>query len=206
MRVAVVGGTGPFGRALAVRLHAAGDEVVIGSRDAARARECAEPLGVEGAANAEAVQGADLVVLAMNADAALPTARGLAGAIGSTPVLCVAAELAFGPGGVRPSGDGRSLAERVAEQLEGPVVAGLHTIAAAHLGEDEPPDEDALVCGDDEAAKKLALAVAARAVAGRALDAGPLAGARTLEGLTAVIVNVNKRYRVKAGVRLTGLE
>ena len=69
----------------------------------------------------------------------------------------------------------------------------------------QPPDEDALVCGDDPRAKELALGFAAKLVAGRALDAGPLASARTLEGLTAVIVNLNRRYRAHAGIRVTGL-
>ena len=85
-----------------------------------------------------------------------------------------------------------------------PVVAGLHSIAASNLG-DEPPEEDALVCGDDPAAKELALELAARVVAGRALDAGPLASARTLEGLTAVIVNLNRRYKAHAGIAVTGI-
>jgi len=67
------------------------------------------------------------------------------------------------------------------------------------------PDEDAFVCGDDAEAKALALELAAKVVAGRALDAGPLASARALEGLTAVIVNLNKRYKGHAGVRITGL-
>ena len=70
---------------------------------------------------------------------------------------------------------------------------------------EEPPDEDAFVCGDDAEAKALALELAEQLTAGRALDAGPLASARALEGLTAVIVNLNKRYRVHAGIRVTGL-
>jgi hypothetical protein len=85
------------------------------------------------------------------------------------------------------------------------VVAGLHSLAAAELGGDEPPEQDALVCGDDADAKELALALAARVVSGRALDAGPLASARALEGMTAVIVNLNRRYRAHAGLRVTGL-
>jgi hypothetical protein len=84
------------------------------------------------------------------------------------------------------------------------VVAGLHSLAAATLS-DAPPDEDALVCGDDADAKVLALELAQRLVSGRAIDAGPLAGARALEGMTAVIVNVNKRYKAHAGIRITGL-
>src|SRR4029078_6114239 len=67
------------------------------------------------------------------------------------------------------------------------------------------PDEDAFVCGDDTAAKALALELAAKVVAGRALDAGPLASARALEAMTAVIVNLNKRYKGHAGIRVPGL-
>ena len=62
-----------------------------------------------------------------------------------------------------------------------------------------------LICGDDEPAKELALAFAGMIVAGRAFDAGPLASARALEGMTAVIVNLNRRYRAHAGVRIAGL-
>ena len=205
MRVAVVGGTGPFGTALAIRLREAGTAVVIGSRDHDRAASIAAELGVEGAANDQAVRAADLVVLAVKADAALDTARELRSAIGTTPVLSVASELRFTPSGVLPSPDAASLAERMQEELDGPVLAGLHSLAAASLGADESPDEDAFVCGDDPDAKSLALDLAGRVVSGRALDAGPLASARALEGLTAVIVNLNKRYRAHAGIRVTGI-
>jgi hypothetical protein len=205
VRVAVVGGTGPFGRALATRLEEVGIEVVIGSRDAERASAAAEELGVEGRANAEAVRDADLVVLATNADAAVETARSLRREIGETPVLCVASELRFTATGVLPSPGAASLAERVRAELDAPVVAGLHSLAASTLGKERPPDEDALVCGDDDEAKALALELAERITSGRAFDAGPLESARSLEGLTAVIVNLNKRYRGHAGIRVTGL-
>ena len=204
MKVAVVGGTGSFGRAVARRLIDAGFEVVIGSRDAERAREAASKLGAEGRANADAVRGADLVLLAVKAEAAVGTATELREAIGGTPVLSVAAELRFGPGGVKPTEEPTSVAQRIQDVLDGPVVAGLHSLAAASLS-DQPADEDALVCGDDASAKTLALELASRLVTGRAVDAGPLASARALEGMTAVIVNVNKRYKAHAGLRVTGL-
>jgi len=204
MRIAVVGGTGDFGLALAQRLVEAGEEVVVGSRDAERAQEKASGIGAAGAANSDAVRGADLVVLAVKADAALPTAQALAGAIGETPVLSVASELRFSKSGVRPTEDLRSIAERTQELLRGPVAAGLHSLAAATLAGGRA-DGDALVCGDDAEAKELALGVAAGIVTGRALDAGPLASARALEGMTAVIVNLNRRYKGHAGVRIVGL-
>jgi len=208
MKVAILGGTGSFGGALAARLVAAGGhEVVIGSRDAGRAEAAAADLGgsASGAVNEEAVRGVTLAVLAVKAEAALDTAREVAAALGDTPLLSVASALSFAKDGVRPDADVRSLAERIQAVVSGPVVAGLHSIAAASLGS-APPEEDALVCGDDADAKALALELAGVAVAGRALDAGPLANARTLEGLTAVIVNLNRRYKAHAGIRVTGLD
>src|ERR671923_123784 len=205
MRVAIVGGTGSFGRALAERVTAAGESVVIGSRDASRAKEIATVLGVEGATNEQAVGNADLVVLAVRSNAALETARELAPAIGETPLLSVASNLEFTDGGVLPGQYGDSLAEHIAEIVEAPVAAGLQTLAAVHLAGSEPPDEDVLVCGDASAAKDLSLDLGARLVKGRAIDAGPLANARALEGMTAVILNVNRRYKVHAGIKLVGL-
>jgi 8-hydroxy-5-deazaflavin:NADPH oxidoreductase len=210
MRVAILGGTGSFGRALAGRLVAlAADDVVIGSRDETRAQETAAELGggrVTGATNEHAVGGAELVVLAVKADSALATAQAVAGLLGSTPLLSVASAIEFHKGvGMFPDPAALSLAERVQAVVGAPVAAGLHSIAAANL-EAEQLDEDALICGDDARAKELAIQFAGRLVGGRALDAGPLASARALEGMTAVIVNLNRRYKAHAGVRITGVD
>ena len=205
MRVAVVGGTGPFGRAVAARLHESGLDVIVGSRDAERAAATALELDCVGETNGDACADADFIVLAVNAEGALDTARELREAIGETPVLCVASELRFSKQGVLPSLDALSLAERIQAELAGPVVAGLHSLAASSVAAESPPDEEAFVCGDDADAKALALDLAQRLTAGRALDAGPLASARALEGLTAVIVNLNRRYKGHAGIRVTGL-
>ena len=205
MNVAVVGGTGPFGSALARRLVEAGVEVTIGSRDADRATATAAEVGAaRGATNADAVAGADLVVLAVNASAALETAAELAEPIGETPVLSVASELHFTGGVAFPSESPLSLAARTQQLLRGPVVAGLHSVAAGPLAAGTV-EGDALVCGDDDAAKAWALELAAKVVTGRALDAGPLASSRALEDMCAVIVNLNRRYGGHGGLRIVGL-
>jgi 8-hydroxy-5-deazaflavin:NADPH oxidoreductase len=206
VRIAIVGGTGAFGRALAARLRDLGHDVAIGSREESRAQERAAVLGVRGGTNADVVRGADLVVLAVQSSAAIDTARELADAIGETPVLCVASDLRFTDAGVVPARSSGSVAEDVAALVRGPVVSGFQAIPAAHLAHPDPPDQDALVCGDDPDAKELVLEFAQHLVGGRALDAGPLANARALEGMTAVIIHVNRRYRAVAGLRLTGLK
>jgi len=111
-------------------------------------------------------------------------------------VLCVASELR--------SEESRSVAERVADVVGVPVLAGLHSLAARRLSA-EPPDEDAFVCGDDDDAKRLALELAQKLIAGRAVDAGPLRSARALEAMTGVLVGINRRYKAHAGLRVTGL-
>ena len=203
MKVAIVGGTGAFGRALATRLQEVGeDEVTVGSRDADRARAVAEELGVGGGRNEEVVRDADLVVIAVKSDATLETASELADAIGKTPVLCVASDLRFTDGGVLPGRHVGSLAEEVARIVRAPVASGMQSFAAANLAEGDPGD--ALICGDDNRAKELALELAGR-LSNRAVDVGPLGNSRALEGMTSVILNVNKRYKAHAGIRLTGI-
>ena len=203
MKVAIVGGTGTFGRALAQRLGEIGDdEVVIGSRDEERAEATAKELGVAGGLNEKVVGDVDLVVLAVKSNATLQTATELAAAIGTTPILCVASDLRFNDEGVLPGRHQGSLAEEVARIVRAPVASGLQSFAAANLLEGDPGD--ALVCGRDDRAKELALELAGR-ITSRAIDVGPLENSRALEGMTAVILNVNKRYRAHAGIRLTGL-
>ena len=108
MKVAIIGGTGSFGQALAVRLVALGeDDVVIGSRDGDRAQAAAAELGgvrITGTTNELAVAGVDLAVLAVKADAALDTARGVAARLGTTPLLSVASAIEFRKGvGMAPT-------------------------------------------------------------------------------------------------------
>jgi hypothetical protein len=203
MKVAVLGGTGKFGHALATRLVEAGEEVILGSRDGERAREAAAELGARGEKNEVAAGAAELVVLAVPAEVAVTTARELR-AVLAVPLLSVAAEIEFAEGIARPSGRSDSIAERVSETVDVPVVAGLHTLAARRLAASRP-EEDAFVCGDDPEAKALVLDLAERIVSGRALDAGPLATARALEAMTAVLLNLNRGYKTHTGLSVTGL-
>jgi len=203
VKVAIVGGTGAFGRALATRLAEIGrDDVVVGSRDPERGRSTAEELGVAGGRNQEVVRDVDLVVLAVKSNATLETAAELADAIGKTPVLCVASDLRFTEAGVLPGRHQGSLAEEVARLVRGPVVSGFQSFAAANVVQGDPGD--ALICGEDSDAKTLALELAEH-LGARGIDAGPLANSRALEGMTSVILNVNRRYKAHAGIRLTGL-
>ena len=203
MKVAIVGGTGAFGRALAKRLAEIGsDDVAFGSREAERARSTAEELGVAGGRNHDVVRDADLVVLAVKSNATLETATELADAIGKTPLLCVASDLRFTDAGVLPGRHQGSLAEEVARIVRGPVASGFQSFAAANVVAGDPGD--ALICGEDSDAKRLALELAQH-LGARGIDAGPLANSRALEGMTSVILNVNKRYKAHAGIKLTGL-
>ena len=203
MKVAIIGGTGAFGRALTKRLAEVGrDDVVVGSRDADRARASAEELGVSGGRNADVVQDVDLVVLAVKSNATLETAMELADAIGKTPLLCVARDLRFSDDGVLPGRHQGSLAEEVARIVRGPVASGFQSFAAANVLEGDPGD--ALICGENSDAKTLALELAEH-LGARGIDAGPLANSRALEGMTSVILNVNKLYKAHAGIKLTGL-
>jgi NADPH-dependent F420 reductase len=203
VRVAIVGGTGAFGRALARRLAEIGrDEIVVGSRDADRAAAAAAELGVEGGRNQDAVRNADLVVLAVKSNATLEAAAELADAIGKTPVLSVASDLRFSKDGVLPGRHQGSLAEEVARIVRAPVASGFQSFAAANLFDGDPGD--ALICGEDSEAKTLALELAEH-LGARGIDVGPLANSRALEGMTSVILNVNERYHAHAGIRLTGL-
>ena len=86
------------------------------------------------------------------------------------------------------------------------MVAGFHTVSAKALARVEDPlDEDVILCGDDEEAKAAVAGLAERIVEGRAVDAGRLEVARWLEPLTAVLLNVNRRYKASSGIRVTGI-
>lgn len=198
MRVGIVGGSGDFGRGLARRLEALGEEVLLGSRNP---RE-------DLVSNEAACEGADLVFLSVLPEGVEATARDLATRLAGKIVVSVASPVVFRDGNPAADPGELSLAERAARAAPGAVVvAGFHTVSAKTLATPGMPlDEDVLLAGDDRDAKAIVAALAERVVTGRAVDAGRLEVARWIEPLTAVLMNVNRRYKARSGVRITGLD
>ena len=215
-RIAVVGGTGPQGKGLAYRWVRHGHVVVLGSRGADRAEAAAAEIRervanaqVSGATNADAAAAADVVVLAVPYDGHDDLVRDLAPALAGKVVISCVNPLGFdkrGPYGLEvPGGSAAEAAASITP--EATVVGAFHHVSAVSLwGEDEYLDhEDVLVCGDDVDAKQVAIELS-RSVTGRdGVDAGRLRLARQLEPLTAVLISINKRYKTRSGIAISGL-
>ena len=213
--IAVIGGTGPQGRGLAYRWAKHGHAVVLGSRAADRAeataaeiRERLPEASVRGAANADALEGADVVVLAVPYAGHDELVASLAGGLAGKVVISCVNPLGFdkqGPYGLPVE---RSAAESAAAIVpDARVVGAFHHVSAPSLwgSADYLDHEDVLVCGDDPEAKALVIELA-RAVTGRdGVDAGRLRLARQLEPLTAVLISINKRYKTRSGVAISGI-
>ena len=215
MRIGVVGGTGREGRGLALRWARAGHHVAIGSRDGERARERAAEIAplapqgkVVGGDNAWAIAEAEVVLVSVPYEAHAATLREHRARLEGRVVIDITVPLK--PPRVSevhlPPGHSAALE---AQAILGPgakVVAALHHVSAAHLAEpDHAIDCDVLVCGDDEAARALAIELLGD-LRLRAYDAGPLRNAVALEALTPVLIHLNKRYKCRsAGLRITGL-
>jgi hypothetical protein len=221
MEIAVVGGTGAEGFGLTLRLAAAGHHVTIGSRDATRGAEAAtravETLGggeIDGTSNEESVSGKHLIVVTVPFAGQADIYRPLKGRIADgVPVLDATSPLATAVGGkawqvVRPWHG--SAAEQAAAILgPGPhLVAGFHTIAAKALADlASPIESDVMICGDDAEAKALVGSVIEQIPGMRWVDCGALSMARITETLTALLISVNRQYKVKeSGFRIEGRE
>jgi 8-hydroxy-5-deazaflavin:NADPH oxidoreductase len=217
VHVGILGGTGPLGRGLGLRLAAGGTSVVIGSRDPARAAEVVKglndrwpdrPLTLRGAANAEAA-ACDTVVVATPWEAVVSTVRPLAPALDGKIVISVANAL------VR---DGRemhallpargSVAAAIQAALPGARIAaaGHHLPASALEDLDRQLGDDVLVCSDHPEATDATMKLLTAVEGLRPVDAGTLASAGAIEAFTAVLVTVNIRYGAHTSLRLTGLE
>jgi hypothetical protein len=218
MEIGVLGATGPAGRGLAVRLAAAGHDVLAGSRDRSRAEGIVEELRgrwgervatLRAVTNAEAADAADLVVVATNWEAALETTGAHAAALDHKVVIAMA-------NGLQKVGrefravlpEEGSLAQ--AMQALAPnarVVAAFQHVPADALGDlDEPLESDVIVCADDDDARREVLALVASLPNLRALDGGSLANANGIEAFAAVLLSVNIRHRGKGTLRLLGVD
>ena len=219
MPVCIVGGTGALGFGLALRFGLAGVPVVIGSRDAHRAQEAAErasqhvPQGsFTGFQNPESVKDADIVILSVPFRSQSETLTNLKGTLRPEQLLVDATvPLAAAVSGkaTRTLGVWQGSAAQQAQEMapEGvQVVSAFHTVSAALLSDlDHELDEDVLICGDRRQDKER-LAELVDAIAGlRPVDCGPLELARIVEQLTPLIISINVRNKVRAGIKITGL-
>jgi 8-hydroxy-5-deazaflavin:NADPH oxidoreductase len=220
MELAVIGGTGAEGFGLALRMGVAGHHVVIGSRDASRGAEAgtkaAEQLGgsatIEGTGNAEAAAGADVVFVTVPLSGQAEIYRSIKDVVRPGAVVVDATSpLATAVGGkawhvVRPW-EGSAAEQARAILGEGPrMVAGFHTIAAKELQAlDRSIGSDVLLCGDDAEAKATAGALIEQIPGMRWVDCGDLSMARITETLTALLISVNRRYKIPdSGFRIVG--
>jgi 8-hydroxy-5-deazaflavin:NADPH oxidoreductase len=214
--IAVLGGTGPQGKGLAYRFAKHDHPVVIGSRAADRAEDAAAEIrerlpgaSVSGASNGDAAAGAGVVLLAVPYDGHDDLVRSLAEQLAGKIVISCVNPLGFdkrGPYGLDVPGG--SAAETAASLVPGArVVGAFHHVSAASLwGKAEFLDhEDVLVCGDDTDAKQVAIDLAESVTGRPGVDGGALRLARQLEPLTAVLISINKRYKTRSGVAISGL-
>ena len=218
--IAIVGGTGPTGRGLALRWLLAGESVIIGSRDLGRAQAAAAEVNREAggtdraraAANLEAVAATDLVVLTVPLSGHATLLKQLKPAFRPGTILIdTTVPLATSIGGratrVVQLWQG-SAAEQAAELVPAGVrvVAAFQNLSAELLRGEAPVDCDVIVCGDDQPARQVAAALAEKIPGVRALDGGNLENARIVEQLTALLITLNIKYRVHGtGIRVTGL-
>lgn len=217
LRIAVVGGTGPQGRGLAYRFALAGHAVTIGSRDQGRAKEKAEEIAaradgqasLSGSANAQAAEGADVVVLAVPWEGHSQLVLSLADELADKIVVSCVNPLAFDARGPY----GLPLTESAAEEVQrlvprARVVGAFHHVAALSLWRTAEAlgHDDVLVCGDEEESKRLVMGLAVAVTGKRGIDAGALRLARQLEPLTAVLISINKRYKTRSGIGISGVD
>jgi 8-hydroxy-5-deazaflavin:NADPH oxidoreductase len=209
--VAIVGGTGNLGGALALRLGAPGVKIIIGSRDAEKAKKAVENLKpslrageIEGMTNQAAVQRADFVVIAVPYEGHAQMVTDLKGQLAGKIVIDAVVPLNKGKPFVPPAGSALQEAQQILSG-EAPVIGALHNISAVDLGAVDAPLGDVLVCGDNLEAKQKVMEIIQR-IGARAFDGGPVGNAYVIEGLTGVIIYLNRKYKSKHGsVRITGL-
>jgi hypothetical protein len=211
-KIAIIGATGQLGGALARRLVRAGECVIVGSRDAARAKAAAAALESEtqrrvtAGSNAEAAAAADIVIVTVPFAAQKATLREIAAHVSGKIVVDTTVPL-VPPKVMRVQLPAEGSAAQIASGLLGAgtrVVSAFHNVPAQKLATDAKIDCDVLVFGDDPQARDAVIGIAA-ACGLRAVHAGPLANSAAAEALTSVLIFMNKRYAVDGtGIRITG--
>jgi hypothetical protein len=209
--VCIVGGTGALGFGLTVRLGRAGVPVVIGSRDAGRAREAAEHAAAQvpdaafsAAENSDAVRGAEIVILSVPFRSQSETVGKLKHALAPDQLVVDATVPLAAAIGVWQGSAAQQAQEMVPEGVR--VVSAFHSVSAALLTDlDHDLDEDVLVCGDRKADKAKLIELVDRIDGLRAVDCGPLEMARIVEQLTPLLISINVRHKTRAGIKITGL-
>ena len=218
-QVAVIGASGALGFGIAIRLAAAGVPIAIGSRQIARAEQAAErartavPEGTFSAhENADAVRQVDTVILSVPFRNQSETLANLKDALqpgqllidASVPLAAAVSGKATRMLGVWQGSAAQQAAEMVPDDVR--VVSALHTVSAASLTDfAHPLDQDVLVCGDARADKREAASLIELIDGLRCVDCGRLEMSRTTESLTALLISVNARYKIHAGIHLTSL-
>ena len=207
--VGVLGGTGEQGRGLAVRLAAAGQRVVIGSRAAERAQSAAAEIGrgVTGAGNAACAAASDVLIVAVPYEGHRDLLVSLAPVLDGKVVIDCVNPLGFDKqGAFALAVEEGSAAQQAELVLPGArVVGAFHHVSAVLLLDEaiETLDTDILVVGDDRGATDIAQALAARIPGMRGVYAGRLRNAHQVEAMTANLISVNRRYKAHAGLRVT---
>ena len=214
--LAFLGGTGPEGKGLALRLAMAGESVVIGSRDAGRAQEAADELlalapgkAISGAVNEEAAAQADVVFLTMPYNGMSPTIAGVGEALAGKTLVTVIAPMRFerGVGAIAEEVEaGAAAQEAQTAAPDSRVVAAFQNVSAEELLKpDVTLDDDVVICADDAEAKQAVIDLTRKIPNLRPVDAGALYNAKYVEQITPLLVNINRIHRVHSGVRITGV-
>ena len=210
-----IGGTGPEGRGLALRFALAGEDVAIGSRDAARAAGAAEsvrehrPGGrVTSGANAEVADRADVVFVAVPFSSHAAMLGDLAGALEGKTVVDVVVPMEFHRGRAsRVEVEEGSAAQQAQAILPGSTVVGaFHTTSAEDLlVPGRSLDSDVVVCADDRGAKEAVMKLVEMIEGARAVDGGGLRNAAFVEGFTVLLMDINRIYRAHSAIRIVGI-
>ena len=215
MRIAIFGGTGDLGRGLAINFAAAGHEIVVGSRSQERADQAAATLRAdlpEGSfvpmENVPAAEAGEVAVVSIPWEGVEATIPPMAEALAGKVVISVVNALEFGKAGaVAVAGlPGGSMAQRIQELApEARVVMAYNNLPAARLQRRETIEADVLICGRGKEARERVIDLSGAIPGVRALDCGTLANAFIIEGSTAIIINLNRRYKGEASIKIEGL-